>query len=361
MAHEKAGEEASQLASAAMERMTEYGIPPNPDNFMVWYMYVSQVDPDICHRIDCVIAQGQVFTKEECNSLYLCCMAFKSNEIDDMRDEALISASADIEQSVAQVMSLLEEAGADAERYSETLASADGELASANAVGNVRNIVSNLVEETKRVAEQNRKVNQRLEQSNREITDLNARISDVRKEAMSDGLTGLQNRRSFDNLLQDALEEAAAEAAPLSLLMLDIDHFKKFNDTHGHPLGDQVIKLVARCLSDCTKGNDTPARYGGEEFAIVLPNTEIDGAAAVAQQICETVAAKKIRRKSTGEMLGNVTISIGAAQFGSSETPDDLIERADAALYTAKNRGRNRVETAPAGPALRVVSGAGAA
>ena len=142
---------------------------------------------------------------------------------------------------------------------------------------------------------------------------------------------------------------------------IDIDHFKKFNDTYGHPLGDQVIKLVAQCLTDCTKGHDTPARYGGEEFAIVLPEIGIEGARAVATQICETVASKQIRRKSTGQNLGNVTISIGAAELGRTETLEELIERADTALYAAKNAGRNRVEVAHGGPALRVVVGTGPA
>lgn len=354
-------DEASKFAKEAMARMGGLGIAPSPDNFMVWYAYVSKKDPDICSRIDWMLENGRVFDAEECSSLYLRCVAFESNEVETKRDTALVSASADIEQSVSDVMAMLEEASADTARYTETLTSAGGELASAEAAGAVRKIVSNLVEETKRVAEQNRKVNDRLEQSNREIAELNERITDARKEAMCDGLTGLENRRSFDIQLQSATTDARKNGTVLSLLILDIDHFKKFNDTHGHLLGDQVIKLVARCLTDCTKGNDTPARYGGEEFAIILPSTDMEGAAAVAQQICETVASKRIRRKATGETLGSVTISIGAAQFAGQETPEELIERADTALYAAKNAGRNRVEMAHGGPALRVVSNSGGA
>jgi diguanylate cyclase len=118
---------------------------------------------------------------------------------------------------------------------------------------------------------------------------------------------------------------------------------------------------MAQCLTDCTKGHDTPARYGGEEFAIVLPETGIEGARAVTTQIRETVASKQIRRKSTGQNLGNVTISIGAAELGRTETLEELIERADTALYAAKNAGRNRVEVAHGGLALRVVAGTGPA
>ena len=361
MTHTVVGDDATQIAENAMVQMTAYGVPPNPENFLVWYTYVSKSDPDICHRIDRMLADRKTFDEEACNSLYMRCMALESSEDEDKRDAALISASSDMEKSVEEVMELLAEAGADAERYSETLATADGQLEKAKAAGAVKRIVSNLVEETRRVAEQNRKVNARLEQFNTQIAELQERISDVRKEALSDPLTGLHNRRALDNQLQIAIDEARKESSTLSLLILDIDHFKKFNDTYGHPLGDQVIKLVAQCLTDCTKGHDTPARYGGEEFAIVLPEIGIEGARAVATQICETVASKQIRRKSTGQNLGNVTISIGAAELGRTETLEELIERADTALYAAKNAGRNRVEVAHGGPALRVVAGTGPA
>jgi diguanylate cyclase len=361
MSHPVSADDANKFAKEAMARMGGLGIAPTPDNFTVWYCYVTKRDPDICHRIDWMLENGRVFDADECSALYLRCLAITSNEMDDKRDTALINASADVEQSVAEVMAMLEEASADTERYTETLTSAGGELASAKAAGAVRKIVSNLVEETKRVADQNRKFNDRLEQSNKEIAELNERITDARKEAMCDGLTGLHNRRAFDVELQRAVEDTHTSGSELSLLMLDIDHFKKFNDTHGHLLGDQVIKLVARCLTDCTKGHDTPARYGGEEFSIILPNTTAEGAIAVAQQICETVATKHIRRKATGENLGGVTISVGAAQFGGKESPEELLERADTALYAAKNAGRNRVELAPGGPALRVVANSGAA
>lgn len=349
-------EDAHNFAEQAMVHMDRQVIAPTPDNFMVWYSYVTKKDPDICHRIDWMLENGRIFDSEECNSLYLRSMSFTAGEDGEKRDTALMSASADVEKSVADVMAMLDEASVDAERYTETLTSAGGELASAKAAGAVRKIVSNLVEETKRVADQNRKVNNRLEQSNREIAELNDRITDARKEAMCDGLTGLDNRRAFDLKLQKAIDEASAGATDLSLLILDIDHFKKFNDTHGHLLGDQVIKLVAKCLTDCTKEHDTAARYGGEEFAIILPSTAVDSAVAVAEQICEIVAGKRIRRKATGENLGGVTISIGTAQFGGKENPEELIERADTALYAAKNAGRNRVEVAHSGRSLRVVA-----
>ena len=125
--------------------------------------------------------------------------------------------------------------------------------------------------------------------------------------------------------------------------MCDIDHFKKFNDTFGHQTGDQVLRLVANCLSENVKGRDTAARYGGEEFAVILRGAPVDAAVTLADQIRMAVQSKKLVKKSTGDILGTITISIGAAEIGPGDAAASLIQRADACLYAAKNAGRNRV------------------
>jgi diguanylate cyclase len=135
----------------------------------------------------------------------------------------------------------------------------------------------------------------------------------------------------------------AAHQEPVTLLLCDIDHFKIFNDSWGHQTGDQVLRLVASCLSDNTKGRDTAARYGGEEFAVLLRGTGLEAATRVADQIRQTVETKKLVKKSTGEVLGTITISIGVAQFAPGESADAVIRRADSCLYSAKNHGRNLV------------------
>ena len=132
-------------------------------------------------------------------------------------------------------------------------------------------------------------------------------------------------------------------------MMTDVDHFKKFNDSYGHLTGDQVLRLVAMSVKQNVKGQDIAARYGGEEFAVVLPNTVLRAAITVADHIRRAVMTKELMKRSTGEHLGRVTISIGVATLQPNDTAQSLIERADGCLYAAKHNGRNRVicETDP--------------
>ena len=151
--------------------------------------------------------------------------------------------------------------------------------------------------------------------------------------------------------------DSMATGKMLSLLMVDIDFFKKFNDEHGHQIGDEVIKLVARVLQSSIKGQDVAARYGGEEFSIILPDTSIQNAVSVGEHIRKSMASRKIVRRNSGKTFGNITLSIGAAQYEPGEAMSALIERADAALYQAKEGGRNRVMAA--GPSENRVAATG--
>jgi diguanylate cyclase len=171
----------------------------------------------------------------------------------------------------------------------------------------------------------------------------------VRTESQTDPLTGLANRKLFDGALVKAIAEAKAHREPLSLLMADVDYFKLFNDKFGHQTGDQVLRLVAQSMKQNVKGQDVAARYGGEEFVIALPKTTLRSAITVAEQIRSAVMAKELMKRSNGERLGRITVSIGVAHLRGDDTAQSLIERADNCLYAAKRNGRNRVicETDP--------------
>ena len=213
----------------------------------------------------------------------------------------------------------------------------------------VRGIIENLVQTASEIKRDNQALEARLKSSKQEISQLQQHLEVVRTESLTDPLTTLANRKYFDEMMARSLADALTAAEPMSLLLTDIDHFKAFNDTFGHLTGDQVLRLVALSVKQNVKGQDIAARYGGEEFAIVLPRTALRDAITVADQIRRAVMGKELMKRSTGEHLGRVTISIGVATCHRGETAQSLIERADSCLYAAKRNGRNRVicETDP--------------
>jgi len=208
----------------------------------------------------------------------------------------------------------------------------------------VKDIIKDLVGATVSLKERGEKMNQRLEESKLEIDKLRQNLQQVTAEAQKDGLTGLFNRRTFERVLEEYMMAAKEQTIDLCLIMLDVDHFKKFNDTYGHLLGDEVLKIVSRTLTDSLKGRDVVARFGGEEFVVVLPSTPLDGALRVADAIRQSIANKELKRKDTGQNFGQITVSLGVSAYrhGIDDIPS-LVKRADDALYQSKRLGRNRV------------------
>jgi diguanylate cyclase len=207
-------------------------------------------------------------------------------------------------------------------------------------------MVETLTTATQRVQRENKALEDKLADTTAEVTRLRKRLEMARRDSMTDGLTNLANRKAFDEALERAVEEAEAGGRPLTLAVLDIDHFKNFNDTWGHQTGDQVIRYVSSVIGRAGVEPRTAARYGGEEFAIIFPGEDTRTVFPLLEKIREEVASRVLKRRSTNQDLGAVTVSIGVAQRLAGEPPANLIERADAALYTSKHAGRNRTTDA---------------
>jgi diguanylate cyclase len=240
-------------------------------------------------------------------------------------------------------MAMIGAAAGNASNYTESLVEVAQKLGLASDAPAVRALVESLVQATQEMEKNNQALEARLNASKQEITQLQENLETVRNESLTDPLTSLANRKFFDSALAAAIEDAKSRGEPLSLMMTDVDHFKKFNDSYGHLTGDQVLRLVAMSVKANVKGQDIAARYGGEEFAVVLPNTALRSAITLADHIRRAVMAKELMKRSTGEHLGRVTVSIGVATLQKSDTVQSLIERADGCLYAAKHAGRNRV------------------
>jgi len=252
-----------------------------------------------------------------------------------------------IQSQLESMIALLGEASEGAGQYRDRLQDASVTLGGEGVgLDGLKGVVQSLIADTQKVAEQNSRLDDKLKNSSQQMQNLREELEVAQREAMTDGLTGIPNRKFFDMSLRQAVMDSMESGKALSLLMLDIDFFKKFNDEHGHQIGDEVLKLVARVLQTSIKGRDVAARYGGEEFSIILPDTTLRNAVAVGEHIRKSMASRKIVRRNSGTTFGNITLSIGAAQFEMGESMSSVIERADAALYRAKDGGRNRVMAA---------------
>ncbi|MGE0745484.1 MAG: GGDEF domain-containing protein [Rhodospirillales bacterium] len=329
---------ARRRMNAAVGIMDERRVAPHPENFLVWYDYVSKTNPALCDRLDALLKAGGAIDQPASRSVYE--QFYGAGADSDFGD-----LSTRIETAAAQMMTAIETAGAGAEEYGAALKTFSGGLQGARSGQDFRTLVGDLIASTRAMGERVNHLQSQLNESKGEISQLRDNLAAARTQALTDPLTAIGNRLAFERALAAAAAEAREANEPLSLVMLDLDHFKRINDSYGHPIGDLVLKLVGHTLTKSIKGADTAARYGGEEFAVILPNTARDNAVTVAEQIRLAVANKKIVRKGSGQEIGPVTLSLGVAQYRSHEPLTELVARADAALYTAKQTGRNRVVT----------------
>ena len=323
-------------ANSAMDLLKRGSIPPYPQFYELLYTYATGVNPALNQRINQVFREGDA-NVDLAERLY--------NEFLKAQDanERISSVSERMANRIDAVHEAIDSAMDTATSYSGTLAAASGEMTGAVDNKALRAMADRLLGETRRMQDANHQLEAKLEASRDDITALQRDLDEVRRESMLDPLTKIFNRKSFDEGLLKAFTEARNGEAPLCLMLLDIDHFKRFNDTWGHQTGDQVLRLVAMTLKSNIKGRDLAARYGGEEFAAILPETDLEGAIIVADNIRKAIQAKELLKRSTNEKLGRITASFGVAIFHPGDTPSSLIERADRCLYAAKHAGRNRV------------------
>ncbi|MBB4050654.1 diguanylate cyclase [Devosia subaequoris] len=323
-------------ANAAFDLLKRSGIPPYPQFYELLYTYATGVNPSLNNRINAIFRSGMVPSSDLAETLY---NEFLKSDVNDR----MSSVSERMHARIEAVHEAIDSAMTTANAYSGSLQSASGDLERELDAESMKALALRLLSETRRMQDTNRQLETKLEASRDDIAALQRDLDDVRRESMLDPLTKIANRKSFDEGLADAIAVAADGGTPLCLMLLDIDHFKNFNDTYGHQTGDQVLRLVAMTLKSNIKGKDLAARYGGEEFVAVLPSTDLDGAVIIAENIRKAIQAKELLKRSTNEKLGRITASFGVAVFAPNDNAMSLIERADRCLYAAKRAGRNRV------------------
>lgn len=332
------------FAEVALQQIKALRLAATPRNFEIWYHYATGYSAELNRAINETLAKKGTLSEADLDQIYNIYLS------PSRASDRLDSLGTRMAREIKQMLEMIDTAAGSATTHSASLADASEKLQDAsdsledgNDGAALRAVIERLVDVAREMATSNQELEGRLSASRHEIEQLQQSLAELRSESLTDPLTTLANRKSFDADLRRLIAEAKASSEPLTLLLSDVDNFKAFNDKFGHLTGDQVLRLVALSVKQNVKEQDVAARYGGEEFAVALPNTDLRSAMNVADHIRHAVMNKELIKRSSGERLGRLTISIGAATLRPADTPQSLIERADKCLYAAKHSGRNCV------------------
>lgn len=325
---------ASDYLRMAVPQMVRRRIPPTPYNYALWYAHVQNAYPDLSRSLLAEFPENGPYDPEKSESLffeyfvkhYLPTSPQARDLIADIVTKLTQAVSRslrgtqDYGASLREAMTVFEEDVIDPER--------------------IRAMVGQLLTETRDLESLTQAFQSELQSAGAQVERLKRELEESERRARLDALTKIPNRRGFDEALAQSLSGGDDEST--CLMLMDLDHFKRLNDTYGHPMGDRVLEIVGSVLAKVQSDRVFVARYGGEEFAVIV-HDELEVAQMLAEQIRRQVAALQIKRKSTQDTISAITVSIGLSRFRPGETAESLIERVDTGLYRAKEGGRDRV------------------
>jgi diguanylate cyclase len=330
-------EYATTIADRAMRLMSQQSVPATPTNFAVWFEYALGSSLPLRKTIDILIAGKRKFDQATNHELYITYIAPQQTGRDPLSD--LPDQLGGLIDSAQQ---FLNTAVSDNQTHIKALGEVSSEAALTT---DPRTIIAKLVGELSKATARAATLEANFAATSEELDSIRDSLKAAEQRSNTDALTGLANRHSMDEFLRLAQITAMEKDEALSVFLIDIDHFKKFNDDYGHQVGDQVLRLVAKVLQEGVREVDLAARYGGEELIAVLPGADLEACTSVAERIRRRIAEAKLTRRATGKEIGSITVSIGVAQFRLAESADAMIERCDRGLYQAKRLGRNRTVT----------------
>jgi diguanylate cyclase len=324
------------FAAIALGKIIELELPADPQSYELWYHYATGLNQKLRGEIDDALQRQGKLSEGDLERLYaqFISPARSTGDFDRVANR--------LTDEVGQVVKMISAAVSSVERYDERLQESTAAAGNAMTDADLKRVIEGLIGATKSIARENNSLKEQLDASKTRSEQLRHEIEAVRLQSLTDALTQIGNRQYFDGILAHEMARANESTAPLTLLMVDIDHFKRINDEFGHQMGDDVLRLVAARLKSGVRDGEV-ARYGGEEFGVVLYNKSIQIGKLIAERIRTSVESAEMKVRSTGAPVGRITVSIGVAELKPRISGDELVRRADEALYAAKRKGRNCV------------------
>jgi len=332
-----APEKAQRIFVQLIDIFEEQEINPTPLNYYIWYQYYKGDHPKFRQEMDNALQDPFGYNDRLGRRLYD--EYFADDESGNDFDRAFKRLINLVIRKMNVWSDKLEKHTQDLNHYTTSLASNDIDAAT---LKELTHSVLNTASSMKQSSEEFQK---EMMDSNEEIVQLRKELIEARAETLTDELTEIGNRKAFNNAIQDLTDSAQDSAQSLVLILTDIDHFKRFNDTFGHLVGDSVLRYFANLMKKTKDDTETVCRYGGEEFAILLSHSSLEQAKKRAESIRHSLEIAKLKRKDSEKTLGTITASFGIAAYRGedAETINEWVKRADDALYAAKNQGRNRI------------------
>jgi diguanylate cyclase len=334
-------DQAAGYLRQAVPMMVKYKIVPNPLNYTLWYSYYSNVFPSLNKELDKTLERYGTCPPDISESLFFRHISKLEND----NEKQMVHFQKAFTHLVDGLSDSMDHTAQQTNDYSEAMMENLTELGSHSVDDSIAPILNKLNTNAHAICSANEEFQGKLLAAQSEINKLKSELENSKREANTDPLTGLYNRRVFEAIYNQFVDDDN-NTDNITLVMMDVDKFKVFNDTHGHLMGDQILKFIGQLLIKECKDPVVPVRLGGEEFALLCPRFELEQAQFVAENIRKKLASVPFSNKRTGERIPPVTASFGVAQKRANDSLSNIIERADQALYVAKDAGRNQVKLA---------------
>lgn len=325
-----------RVANDVFKLVEAHTTPPVPQTYDLWYQYVQGNDKALNQQIDAIIDRGKYLNQQDIELIH---QSFADNNHQQINE-----IGEDLEEACLQLMSMLTSHINLNDGYENSLIEANAELNANPTPENLKLVVKALISENEKVTKNSSKLKQELSTAVSSLEELNEDLRKSRKNELTDPLTLIGNRKKFNISLAQNLQFAQEKYIHFSVVIADLDYFKIVNDNFGHLVGDAILKLFAKIMIKNVKGRDVVTRYGGEEFALILPNTDLNGAFLVAEQIRLDLSSQNLQVTENKNPVGVVTASFGISQYRKGDTSQSIVARADKRLYEAKRGGRNQVK-----------------